>query len=69
MLIVKITIFLIVITAIFTFLSIAYVAGNPMELFKLKFDKDCLPWYLRVNEILVIMSILGIVLSVIYLLF
>ena len=69
MLIVKITVLLVVITAIFTCLVRIYLRGNPTELFRLQFDKHYYPWYSRIVGFLIPISSLGIISSVIYLLF
>lgn len=69
MIVVKITILIIIITAIFNFLINAYVRGNRKEAYRLNLDDSYTPWYILANAILMIMSIIGIILSVIYLLF
>ena len=69
MIVVKITVLLIVITIIFRFFVNSYLRQNPLEALRLSFNKNYTPWYLIVVGTLVLLSILGIVASVVWILF
>lgn len=69
MIVVKITVLLIVITIIFRLFVNSYLRQKPLEALKLSFNKNYTPWYSIVGGTLVLLSILGIVVSVVWLLF
>lgn len=69
MIVVKITILLMLATAIYTFIIRAYLAGDSKEYIKVKFDSDYQPKYLGVLAIMAILTIIGIFASAVYLLF
>lgn len=69
MIVVKITVLLIVITIIFRLFVNSYLRQKPLEALKLSFNKNYAPWYSIVGGTLVLLSILGIVVSVVWLLF
>ena len=66
--IVKITILLIVVSVIYNFFYGNYLRNNPVEVLRLKFSDYC-PWYAVVNGLLIIFSTLGILASIVWLLF
>lgn len=68
MIIVKITILLVVLWVIWGLVVVSYLKGNLEELVKVKFTQYC-PWYLVINAILALGTIIGIIASVVYLLF
>ena len=69
MLVVKITILLIVVTAIFRFFVVSYLKQNPDETLKMVLYKNHARWYIWFMGILVILSMIGVILSTTYLLF
>lgn len=69
MIVVKITVLLIVITIIFRLFVNSYLRQKPLEALKLSFNKSYTPWYSIVGGTLVLLSTLGIVVSVVWLLF
>ena len=69
MIVVKITVLLIVITIIFSLFVNSYLRQNPLEALRLSFNKNYTPWYSIVGGTLVLLSILGIVASVVWILF
>lgn len=66
--IVKITILLVVVRVIYHFFYGNYLRNNPIEVLRLKFSDYC-PWYVVVNGLLIIFSTLGILASIVWLLF
>lgn len=69
MIVVKITVLLIMITIIFRLFVNSYLRNNLLEALRLSFNKNYTPWYSIVGGMLVLLSILGIVASVVWLLF
>ncbi len=69
MIIVKITLLLLVITLIYLWLTRTYIAGNKNEQIRFAFKKDYCPAYVVVGGILVLITIVGIIASVVWLLF
>ena len=68
MIIVKITILLIVLWVIYGTLIRSYLKGNLQEALKVKYT-EYLPWYMGINGILTLAVMIGIIASVVYLLF
>lgn len=68
MIIVKITILLALLWVIYGALIRAYLKGNLQEALKVQLTKYT-PWYLFINGILTLCVMLGIIVSVVYLLF
>lgn len=66
--IVKITILLVVVSVIYNFFYGNYLRNNPIEVLRLKFSDYC-PWYVVVSGLLIIFSTLGILASIVWLLF
>ena len=66
--IVKITILLVVVSVINNFFYGNYLRNSPWEVFRLTFSDYC-PWYVVVYGLLRIFSAIGIIASVIWLLF
>lgn len=69
MIIVKITILLIILSAIWYIFLKAFITGNFKEIEKLISIKEYFPWYLVVTIIFLFLIIIGVIASVIYLLF
>ena len=61
--IVRVTIFLIVITVVWLYVAKIYVGGNAEERDKMIFQKDYRPWYLYAIAVLVIADMIGILAS------
>lgn len=68
MIIVKITILFVVLWVIWGLLVVSYLKRNLEEAVKVQFTQYC-PWYLVINAILALGTIIGIIASVVYLLF
>ena len=68
MIIVKITILLVVLWVIYGALIRAYLKVNPQETLKVEFTRYT-PLYMAINGILTLCVMLGIIASVVYLLF
>lgn len=66
--IVKITILLVFVSIIYHSFYKTYLRNSPWEVFRLTFSDYC-PWYVVVNGLLRIFSAIGIIASVIWLLF
>ena len=69
MIIVKITVLLIVITIIFRLFVNSYLRQNPLEALKISLNKNYAPWYTVIGGMLVLITIIGIVASVVWILF
>lgn len=69
MIIVKITVLLIVITIIFRLFVNSYLRQNPLEALKVSFNKNYTPWYTIIGGMLVLITIIGIIASLVWLLF
>lgn len=66
--IVKITILLVVVSVIYNFFYGNYLRNNPVEVLRLNFSDYC-PWHVVVSGLLIIFSTLGILASIVWLLF
>lgn len=66
--IVKITILLVVVSVIYHFFYDNYLRNNPVEVLRLNFSDYC-PWHVVVSGLLIIFSTLGILASIVWLLF
>lgn len=69
MIIVKLTVLTVMVTAVYVFLYKSWLAQNPKEAFKITFDKSYLPKSAVFLSLLVGLDIIGIFASAIYLLF
>lgn len=69
MIIVKLTVLAVMVTAVYVFLYKRWLAQNPKEDFKITFDKGYLPKPATFLSLLVGLDIIGIFASAIYLLF
>ena len=68
MIIVKITILLVVLWIIWGLLVASYLKSNLEKAIKVQFTQYC-PWYMVINAILALGAVIGIIASVVYLLF
>lgn len=69
MIVVKITVFLIVITIIFRSCVGSYLKNNPLEALKVSCNKSHTPWYVFVLGLLCLIINIGIIASVAWFLF
>ncbi len=69
MIIVKLTVLAVMVTAVYVFLYKSWISQNPREVFKITFDKDYFPKPIKFLALLVVIDIIGIFASAIYLLF
>lgn len=69
MIVVKITVFLVVITIIFRSCVSSYLKKNPLEALKVSCDKNHAPWYVVVLGLLWLIIDIGIIASVAWFLF
>lgn len=69
MIIVKLTVLAVMVTAVYVFLYKSWLAQNPKEAFKITFDKDYFPKSAIFLSLLIGLDIIGIFASAIYLLF
>lgn len=69
MIIVKLTVLAVIVTAVYVFLYKSWLSQNPREAFKITFDKGYFPKSAIFLSLLVAIDIIGIFASAIYLLF
>lgn len=69
MIIVKLTVLAVMVTAVYIYLYKNWLAQNPKEAFKITFDKGYFPKYAVFLSLLMVLDVIGIFASAIYLLF